>query len=83
MSVEDRRFTCTVGKKQIADSLVNCVNDNEYTPDEVVDITKKLILYLHRNHNYKLFDIWNYLKPKFEHYLNVEQFKKFSSRNGR
>lgn len=75
MSVEDRRFTCTIGKKQLSESLVNCVNDGEYTPEEVVEITNKLILYLHRSHPSKLFDVWKYLKPKFERFLNSERFK--------
>lgn len=78
MAVKDRRFTCTVGKKQIADSLIACVNDNEYTTDEVVEIIKKLILYLHRKDKPKLAVVWMYLKPKFEHYLNLENFKKWS-----
>jgi hypothetical protein len=74
MSVEHRRFTATVGKKQISDALVNCVNDGEYTPEEVVEITNKLILYLHRNHPNKLMSVWQYLKPKFERFLNSERF---------
>ena len=77
MAVEHRRFSTTVGKKQIADALLNCVNDDEYTADEVVDITNKLILYLHRTHPSKLMTVWRYLKPKFERFLNSEQFDKW------
>jgi len=77
MGVEHRRFVAVAGKKQIAESLVACVNDGEYTLDEVVDITNKLILYVHRTQPSKLMIIWRYLKPKFEKFLNSEQFKKW------
>lgn len=77
MGVEHRRFTVTAGKKQISDSLVDCVNDGEYTPEEVVEIANKLILYLHRNHPDHLFSVWKYLKPKFERFLNSERFNKW------
>lgn len=75
LSVEHRRFTATVGKKQISESLVNCVNSDEFTPDEVVEIINKLVLYLHRKHPDKLTPVWQYLKPKFERFLNSERFK--------
>lgn len=74
MSVEHRRFTATIGKKQLSESLIACVNDGEYTPEEVVEITNKLILYLYRHHQSKLFDVWRYLKPRFERFLNSDKF---------
>lgn len=77
MSVEHRRFVCTIGKKQVSESLINCVNDDEFTEDEVVEIINKLTLYLHRKKSSKLFDVYLYLKPKLERCLNARNFDRW------
>lgn len=75
MSIEDRRFTFTAGKKQISESFINCVNDGEYTPEEVVEFATKMVLYLSRNYPQHVSPVFMYTKRKFEKILNMERFK--------